>query len=104
MYVAKHNSGGNDDEGAICYALTELGHQVTCIAEDGGRKDAVRLQADHDFLLFHKWSDWDVLSRLSIQKVFFYFDMVDSHDPTLAGRYSDRREWTVNAYTVADLG
>lgn len=83
-YVAKHGSGGNDDEGAIAHALRQLGHEVLPIAESNPKP------VEADFTLFHKWyppSSWPT------PLVFWYFDLVDYPDPTLAGRNRQRRDW-----------
>lgn len=98
VYVAKHNSGGNDDEGAIAFALRELGTEVVCLQEDEAR-DALLLtnNSPHlngaDAVLFHKWKDLAAVSVLSQQykTVCWYFDMVDAPgDRSLAARSAQR--------------
>lgn len=103
VYVAKHDSGGNDDEGAITHALTVLGHRVEVLREVRGH-NAHRL--DGDFLLFHKWDRAaDFLPRLKIPKVFWYFDMVgDGGDPTLAKRSAARVAWMQRVLPLVELG
>ena len=48
VYVAKHHSGDNDDEGAICYALEALGHEVVRFRENEGDR---AIEEDGDFML-----------------------------------------------------
>ncbi len=100
-YVAKHDSGGADDEGAVTHALTELGHDVQRLREEKGQF-ADRLGAD--FVLFHKWSDFEAMSRLKTPKVFWYFDLVDYRDPTLASRCLARMNWMKEATPLVELG
>lgn len=103
VYVAKHDSGRNDDEGAICHALAELGHQVQRIRESEG-VSASCIQGD--LLLFHSWRDWETLARLKgrIPLVFWYFDLVDYPDPTLQSRNQRRRNWMREVLPHVDLG
>lgn len=100
-YVAKHDSGGNDDEGAITYALEKLGHTVLRLQEARGYR-ADRL--DCDFILFHKWSDTSAMKRCKVPLVFWYFDLVDFPDPTLAERCKKRREWMEHVMPCVHLG
>lgn len=92
VYIANHDSGGNDDEGAITHALTSLGHEVQRVREVKGNR-AVNL--DGDMLLFHKWCDPVALQRFRgrMPRVFWYFDLVDWPDATLAGRNVGRLQW-----------
>lgn len=95
VYVAKHNSGDNDDEGAIAHALGQLGHTVVLIQEKEGHK-ALDYKGWADFLLFHKWRDYKTLSVLAKHGVacaFWYFDLVDSNDALLGNRSADRINW-----------
>jgi len=90
LYVAHHARGDNDDEGAIAFALEELGHQVVRIPEKTGSQ-AIRERGD--FLLCHHWNDTTTLSRVSIPKVFWCFDEVSSTDPSIRGRSDGRIKW-----------
>lgn len=101
VYVAKHASGGNDDELAIYNSLESLGHEVICIQEDEGHK---AVGASGDFLLFHKWYDLDSLWKIDIPKVFWYFDLVTYPDPTLARRNKGRSKWMHQMVQNVDLG
>ena len=102
VYVANHDSGGNDDEGAISFALERLGHEVVRIKERKGY-DARRLKAD--LCLFHKWDDPEALRGISYPKAFWYFDLVDfPQDPTLTRRCSQRVEWMSRIIPCVDLG
>lgn len=94
IYVARHHSGGNDDEGAITYALELLGHEVVRISEQDG---ATALEEDGDLLLFHKWSDFDTIKRVTIPKVFWYFDKVKFHGDA-------RERWMLEALKHVDAG
>lgn len=103
IYVAAHARGMNDDEGAITYALRQLGHEVQPCREVIGRK-ALKLQPA-DLLLFHKWSDWDTVKKFECPKAFWYFDLVDwPSDPTLARRCQQRKEWMSHAIPLVDVG
>lgn len=102
IYVAKHDSGGNDDEGAIAHALTQLGHDVQCLRESMGHKAYRLLPAD--LVLFHKWADLASLHKLPIPKVFYYFDLVDWPDPTLESRCAARRKWMAEMTPNVALG
>lgn len=92
VYVARHQSGGNDDEGAITHALELLGHEVIRIQEDDGIK---ALEEQGDLLLFHKWKDFDTIKKVSYPKVFWYFDKV---------KFNNREQWMVEALKHVDLG
>jgi len=101
LYVAKHGSGLNDDEGAIAYALEQLGHGVIRAHE----KHYVHLTDEADLLLFHKWDDVEAISRFKGRKAFWYFDLVEwPSDPTLAGRCRSRVEWMRKVIPHVDLG
>ncbi len=100
-YVANHNSGGNDDEGAIRYALEKLGHLVISVPE---RSASFRGTSGSDFLLFHKWDNVNALHRISVPKVFWYFDLVDWDDPSLVTRNRTRISWMKSIAPHVDLG
>src|SRR5437762_2659363 len=95
LYVAKHGSGGNDDEGAITHALRVLGHEVDCVHEDYDRRPTGvnPFARPRDLVLFHKWNDFDQLRALSGPKCFWYFDLVECDDPSLRRRCRQRVEW-----------
>lgn len=102
IYVAKHDSGGNDDEGAIYHALTSLGHDVQRCREDVGHR-AHHLQPA-DLLLFHKWDDVATLRKFRCPRAFWYFDLVDFPDPTLAERCERRKDWFARILPHCDVG
>jgi spore maturation protein CgeB len=99
LYVAKHNSGDNDDEGAIAFALKKLGHEVICVHEQQKQRNISfrnisqldKLKAD--FCLFHKWPNVDEIRNLKTPKCFWYFDLVTSDDPPLVERSKTRVQW-----------
>ena len=101
VYIAKHNSGGNDEEGAISHALELLGHKVHRIHE---RKVPTLSPITGDLLLFHKWFDIEKLDKISIPKVFWYFDLVNSGDHTLLERDCNRKMWMRLTIPRVDLG
>lgn len=104
IYVANHGGRGNDEEGAITYALTKLGHTVLRLREPKGRR-AVRLQGD--MVLFHKWDDVNTLQvfgERGVVRVFWYFDLVDYPDETLRGRCQARMNWMERVLPHTDLG
>ena len=102
IYVAKHNSGDNNDEDAIVHALVNLGHNVVPIKEAHG---SVALRLKGDFLLFHKWEDYESISKINIPKVFWYFDLVHSDDPIFVEkRNSVRLDWIQAITGLVDLG
>lgn len=105
LYVANHKCGGNDDEGAISHAFEALGHQVIKVDESVGVY-AVRMIGKVDLLLFHKWEDTSVLERFKGQcpRVFWYFDLVDHPDPTLAARCNQRKQWMKTILPHVELG
>ena len=104
LYLAKHDSGGNDDEGAIAHALRELGHTVALVSEATPLK--AKDQTGCDLLLFHKWCDPVLLAHLHtlMPAAFWYFDLVEWPDPSLAGRNRGRVEWFHNVLPHVDLG
>src|SRR5262245_30017975 len=102
LYIAKHNSGGNDDEGAISHALTSLGHDVMKVSETKARM--IRNEKP-DFMLFRKWYDVNHLARFNFPKVFWYFDLVETAgDPSLEQRARTRRAWMGAIMPRVDLG
>lgn len=103
IYVAKHGSGGNNDEDAIAHCLKQEGHEVVCIQERQGR---LCTKYDGDVLLFHKWYDPQLLARSKRQglKVFWYFDLVDHPDPSLKERCETRCNWMRAITPLVDVG
>lgn len=101
LYVAKHCSGGNDDEGAIAYALRKLGHEVLCYGE--GVHIPSRAIPRADFCLFHKWQEYRGMQTVAkvMPLVCWYFDLVDYPDPTLASRNEQRREYMTRVASIA---
>lgn len=100
-YVAKFDSGGNEDENAIHFALEQLGHQVERLREHKGNK-AYRL--DCDFVLFHHWQDYDSMRRIEVPRVFWCFDLISYPDPTLRERNERRKRWAETVMEICDLG
>lgn len=110
LYIAKHGQVDttNDDEGAITFALEQLGHSVTTIREcEAHRLDASKLEAD--FALFHGWYGYDgevFRDKLRMPKVFWYFDLVDwkTADAELHARHLKRIAWAKQMIQQCDLG
>lgn len=106
LYVAKHGqSNSNDDEGAITHALNRLGHDVQLFNESEGYRV---VGTRGDLLLFHKWTTDAVrilkLMKGSMPRVFWYFDLVDFLDPTLASRCQTRKAWMGDILPNVELG
>lgn len=102
LFVANHSAGGNDDEGAITHALTQLGHEVLCLPESRAQSAPA---IDADLCLFVKWSDRETISRLSCPAVFWWFDLVAwHHDITLRSRSRARVEWMRSTLPLVALG
>lgn len=103
LYVGKHGSGGNDDEGAITYALQQLGHTViTMREEEASRVPPVTAKAD--LALCHGWHDVLSFSKLPMVKAFWYFDRVDDPDPSLVNRNRTRINWVRLMTDACDIG
>jgi len=100
-YIAKHDSGGNEDENAITYALEQLGHRVERLRESRGY---VGHRLECDFVLFHHWHDPETLRRIKVPKVFWQFDLVTYPDPTLSQRNQRRIQWMNDIIPLVDLG
>jgi hypothetical protein len=101
VFVAKHTNGGNDEESAITYALETLGHEVVRLEE---RKGAKATGYKADLMLFLKYYNLDVLSRVNYPKAFWYFDLVTYPDPTLESRNTTRINWMREVLPLVDLG
>lgn len=103
IYVARHRPGDWDEGAAISHALERLGHDVVRVPEDG--IEAARPKATRgDFLLFHHLTDLSRLARFALPKVFWYFDLVDYPDPTLALRCAERIRWVTRATALCVRG
>lgn len=100
-YVAKHDSGGNDDEGAITHALESLGHSVSRLRERRGYK-AHNIACD--FLLFHHWTDFAALGSVRVPKVFWVFDLIDFPDSAVRQRCRQRVAWIAILTQMSDIG
>lgn len=98
VYVAKHGSGGNDDEGAVAYALETLGHTVTRLPE------SVTELPHGDLLLFHKWDNAHAVSAFRGHKAFWYFDLVEFPDVAVAARCAARAAWMERMMPTVDTG
>ena len=94
LYVANHQAGQNDDEGAIAYALRQLGHEVAAVSE--GDTQAAR-STPADLCLFHKWANFETVRRIGMVKVFWYFDRV-------VGWADRRRRWMETMTPLVDVG
>lgn len=100
-YVANHHCGGNDDEGAIEYALNSLGVNVTRVNERQAHEFKF---GPCDFVLFHKWSDYHKMKSIEYPKVFWYFDLVDYPDPSLNSRCFNRITWMAHVLPLVSVG
>lgn len=101
-YVGKHDSGGNDDEGAVAHALRVLGHEVTCVlVQDRQRAHPF---PPGDMLLFNKCNDWEVIKAFEGHRVLWYWDrVVEPGDSTLVRRNEARRSYVERAMEAATL-
>ena len=111
LFVAKHNSGDNDDEGAVTYALRQLGHEVTTVHELRRHRSMeeeamLRQSSSFDLCLFFKWDDREAIKAVKCPKAFWYFDMVESvdNDLTLNKRSQYRVEWMRNVIPQCLVG
>lgn len=101
LYVARHGSGDNDDEGAIYHALRDLGHTVRNVHEKprhrslADQRAITDLSYEFDFCLFHKWPDPREVAEVRCPRAFWYFDMVQpvDGDQTLLARSQSRVDW-----------
>lgn len=106
LYVAKHGSGDNDDEGAIGYALEQLGHEVTRVHEiRKHRTEPLRDTGRFDFCLFHKWATVSEIAELRCPAAFWYFDMIRpiDGDVTLAARSESRVRWMTDVLALPNV-
>lgn len=96
LYVAKHASGDNDDEGAILYAFKALGHHVVATHEKRRHRTFPIDAHGFDLCLFHKWPNADEIAKVARTTpcALWYFDKVqDGGDPTLTDRSASRIAW-----------
>lgn len=98
VYVAKHDCGLNDDEGAIAFALRQLGHEVAEVHEQES------LLPPGDLLLFHKFRNLPAIHAFNGRKVFWYFDLVDFPDSELKARCDARKQWMEVVVPLVDIG
>lgn len=103
LFVAKHDCGDNDDEGAITHALRELGHYVVTLHERASGDAAVELSKHADLCLFLKWNGWEVIPHLHCPATFWYFDLVDAGEDGLAERTVRRLDWFKRTLRVVPL-
>lgn len=103
LYIAKHGCGGNDDEGAIEYAMKQLGHDVMSVRECDARSiDLAHVKAD--FALCHHWHDEVSLRQIRMPRVFWCFDRINDPDPSLEPRNRTRMAWARGMAKACDLG
>lgn len=106
-YIGRHRQNNSDDEGAIEYALQQLGHTVNCVQELGQNRHTLPTLPTPDLVLFNHWPDCHLLADVwrGVPKVFWYFDLVDwPGDPTLVRRCEQRREWVGKATELCTHG
>ncbi len=77
LYLARHGSGGNDDEGAIQFALEQLGHTVIAVSEDCTSLNGIPA----NMLLCHHYHELARLAKVRIPKVSWCFDLIDWPEP-----------------------
>jgi Glycosyl transferases group 1 len=109
LFVAKHMSGDNDDEGAVAHALRELGHEVDCVQEQRWKRQGDPIERrEADFCLFFKWPTVSELIETSKRMpcFFWYFDMVEpvDGDHTLHARSLTRIQWMLDVMPHVKLG
>lgn len=102
LYIAKHCSGGNNDEDAVSHVLRQLGCDVIRLNETNGH--TASSFEDIDLALFHKWSDTVSLSQLKCLKAFWYFDLVQYPDPLIQARCVNRMYWMKETIPYVDIG
>ena len=87
LYFANHgNTGSDNTESHIKYALEKQGHQVVCINEGSySKSDVVSQSKDADLFLFHKGGVQDgitfmkfieLIGNVTCKKVCWYFDKI----------------------------
>jgi hypothetical protein len=101
LFVANWRAGAADDEGAVAHALTALGHEVARLDE---RDSDLACGTGYDLCLFFKWCCPAALARMKCAKAFWFFDLVDYHDSSIAPRCAARRQWMRKIMPTVDLG
>lgn len=108
LFVAKHASGDNDDEGAIAFALRALGHEVVEVHEMRRHRDRPIESIDADLCLFLKWPTVSEIAETAkrMPVVYWHFDMIRSviGDPTLQARSEHRMQWCADVLPHVTLG
>lgn len=104
LYIARHGQANADDEGAIAHAFVELGHTVVSVPESYDKEKMIELSEGSDLALFHKWDDAATLQRLQCPKAYWYFDLVQWDDPTVAARCRARVNWMERITPYVDVG
>lgn len=108
LYIAKHDKQDADDEGAISYALEQLGHIVIKAPEQVKR---TRWNwPECDLVLFHHWHYPEALESIGsrVPKICWCFDLIDSsiccsNDTSLLPRDRARRNWFNQVAPRVDL-
>jgi hypothetical protein len=91
LYQAKHNSGKNDDEGAIAWALEQLGHRVIRAPVGFPPVGPAFEGKTCDFYLYHHSTpDFD---NIHIPTVSWCFDRIWEDDPSVKQRSEARLKW-----------
>lgn len=109
LYVANHNCGDNDDEGAITFALRSLGHTVHTVHEKARhRAPGQRMllgERGYDFCLFHKWATVSELAEVRVPCAFWYFDMIRpvDGDTSLLPRSESRVKWMADVLRLPNV-
>lgn len=104
IYIGKHGNTrrSNDDEGAITYALEELGHEVHCVQE--GAPILTPTSRRTSLILFNHWADPSPLQDLRAAKACWCFDLIDyPKDATLESRNRRRSNWAQRAVEASDI-
>lgn len=104
LYVAKHGKGCNDNEGAITYALREMGHEVFREYERiYNPKEDSRLDS-YDLCLFQNWKNPPQLDSIPCPKVLWYFDGIYTRGGTIPGSWSQtRKAWMKRIIPQVDM-
>ncbi len=106
LFLAKHGSGDNDDEGAIAHALTALGHDVVCVHEMRRHRTVELSTVNADLCLFLKTPVVSEVAETAKRMpcVFWFFDLVTSNDPTLMARSRTRVQWMIDILPYVLVG
>ena len=112
LFLARHDSGDNDDEGAVAHAFRVLGHTVVRVQERRKHRsqawpDVLRLADACDWCLCFKHPVVSELQDLSrhTKLAFWHFDLIDgTFDPTLAERSRSRIRWMDDVVPLCRVG